>query len=85
MRYLHLLTIVALSTVVYGCLGSGESDYALYRNSVMDTTTRIHVATFDAADGEKYNQSNCDIAAKLYQQQDGVKTKFWCKKGRFRK
>ena len=85
MRDLHLLTIVAISIVVSGCLTGGESSYSLYRNSVMDETARIHVGTFDSSDGDKYNQSNCDIAAKLFQQQEGVKTKFWCEKGKYRK
>jgi hypothetical protein len=46
---------------------------------------RLHVATFDSKDGEKYNQGNCDIAKDLFQMQDGVKTKFWCEKGKFKK
>lgn len=63
-----------------------QSDtYTLYRNSVLDETMRLHVATFDSKDGEKYNQGNCDIAKDLFQKQDGVKTKFWCEKGAFKK
>jgi hypothetical protein len=46
---------------------------------------RLHVATFDAKDGEKYNQENCEIARELFQKQDGVITKFWCEKGVFKK
>ena len=46
---------------------------------------RLHVATFDAADGEAYNRGNCDQAKELFQAQPGVKTKFWCEKGRYRK
>ena len=64
---------------------SQSDSYTLYRNSVSDETMRLHVATFDAKDGEKYNQGNCDIAKDLFQKQDGVKTKFWCEKGLFRK
>lgn len=61
-----------------------QSD-TLYRNSVLDEFARYHVATFNSKDGEKYNQGNCDIAKDLFQMQDGVKTKFWCEKGNFRK
>jgi len=43
------------------------------------------VATFDAADGESYNKENCEEARELFQSQDGVKTKFWCEKGRYKK
>jgi len=64
---------------------SQSESYTLYRNSVSDETMRLHVATFDAKDGEKYNQGNCDIAKDLFQKQDGVKVKFWCEKGRFKK
>ncbi len=63
-----------------------QSDtYTLYRNSVLDETMRLHVATFDSKDGDKYNQENCDIAKDLFQRQDGVITKFWCEKGVFKK
>ena len=57
----------------------------LYRNSVTDENMRIHVATFDSSDGEAYNRGNCDQAKDLFQAQPGVKTKFWCEKGRYRK
>ncbi len=45
---------------------------------------RIHVASFDAADGEKYNQENCATVLDLMQRQEGVKVRFWCEKGRYR-
>lgn len=68
-----------------GCSQSDSDTYALYRNSVFDELVRYHVATFDSKDGKKYNQGNCDIAKGLFQKQDGVKTKFWCEKGVFKK
>ena len=60
--------------------------YTLYRNSVTDggETMRIHVASFDASDGNDYNSSNCEIARQLFQQQDGVKVRYWCEKGPFK-
>jgi uncharacterized lipoprotein YmbA len=45
---------------------------------------RIHVATFDAREGEAYNQENCRIAGDLFQGQPGVTSRFWCEKGRYR-
>ena len=54
-------------------------------DSVTDPNMRIHIATFDASEKEEYNRENCEIAAKLFGTQPGVKTKFWCEKGRFRK
>jgi hypothetical protein len=58
--------------------------YTLYRNSVTDTLARYHVASFDASDGDRYNQENCEVARQLFQAQPGVSTRFWCEKGRFR-
>jgi hypothetical protein len=46
---------------------------------------RIHVATFDAAEGEGYNRENCDTASQLFQAQPGIKVRYWCEKGRYRK
>lgn len=77
---LLLLVGFALS----GCLGSSDT-YTLYRNSVLDSTMRIHVATFDADSKATYNQENCQLAQDLFQTQDGVRTRFWCEKGKFRK
>ncbi len=75
--------IILISLFLMSC--SQNESYTLYRNSVVDKTMRLHVATFDAKDGEKYNQENCEIARELFQKQDGVKVKFWCEKGVFRK
>jgi hypothetical protein len=60
-----------------------DETYTLYRNSVLDTGMRLHVATFDAVDGGAYNRENCDQARELFQAQPGIKTKFWCERGRF--
>ena len=77
--------IILISLFLQACSQSDSDTYALYRNSVLDEFARYHVATFDSKDGEKYNQGNCEIAKELFQKQDGVKTKFWCEKGVFRK
>ncbi|KNZ30795.1 MAG: hypothetical protein AD742_20955 [Methylibium sp. NZG] len=82
------MTQVLLLAALTACGGTGASEgasFALYRNSVTDENMRIHVATFDAADGEAYNRGNCEQAQSLFQGQSGVKTKFWCEKGRFKK
>jgi hypothetical protein len=58
-------------------LGCGDAViYTLYRNSPVIPDARLHVATFDSADGGQYHSE--------FQQQPGVKTTFWCEKGRFR-
>lgn len=79
---MRIFAIILLSLLT-AC--SGSESYTLYRDSLMIQNARIHVATFDSADGEKVNQENCFLAAKLFQQQDGVQTKFWCEKGKFKK
>ena len=81
MATLSASRLVALATAATfaGCGGgSGPSDnevFVLYRNSVTKESTRIHVATFDAADGEAYNKRNCEQAQALFQAQSGVGTK----------
>jgi len=65
---------------------SRESEiFTLYRNSLDYPEMRIHVASFDANEDEKYNSENCDVAQKLFQAQPLVKVRFWCEKGKFRK
>jgi len=59
--------------------------FTLYRNSPLDPTMRIHIATFNATDGEKYNAENCDAAANLFVSQAGVKVRYWCERGGFKK
>ena len=61
--------------------------YTLYRDSALvnGQEMRIHVATFDAVDGESYNRENCQIGQGLFQNQPGVTVRYWCEKGRFRK
>jgi hypothetical protein len=60
-----------------------DAVFTLYRNSVLDTSAREHVATFDTDQGAPYNQENCWTAQKLFQAQSGVTVTFWCEKGRF--
>ena len=79
MKIILIFSLLLLS----GC--SQSESYTLYRNSIADEFERIHVASFNAKEDEKYNQENCDIAKDLFQKQDGVKTKFWCEKGVFKK
>jgi hypothetical protein len=69
----RLASILLLATL---CLaGCYDATYTLYRNSVLDENARYHVATFDAAEAEKYNQENCTVAQELFQKQPGVKTR----------
>lgn len=82
------LILVSTALIFAACGASGASEsasFVLYRNSVTDENMRIHVGTFDASDGEAYNRGNCEQAQSLFQAQPGVKTKFWCEKGRFKK
>ncbi len=77
---------LALWLAVPACAQTVDAEiYTLYRNSVLDSTMRLHVATFDSSDGGDYNAENCAVAADLFQQQDGVQTRFWCEPGRYRK
>ena len=87
MKRLHvpLAVVIALSSIFTGC-STDSGTFTLYRNSVIDRSMRIHVGTFNAADGgEKYNSENCDLAATLFASQAGVKVRFWCEKGIYKK
>lgn len=77
--------LVCVGAVLSSCRTPDADTFSLYRNSVLDSLARYHVATFDASDGEKYNQENGELARVLFQQQPAVRTRFWCEKGRFRK
>lgn len=77
---MRLLSLILL--LLAGC--SGETNYTLYRGSVTADKMRIHIATFDSKDGEKYNGENCELARELFQSQPGVKVRFWCEKGPYK-
>jgi hypothetical protein len=79
------ITLIFCLLFLSACSQSDSNTYTLYRNSIADEFERIHIATFNASEDEKYNQENCDIAKGLFQKQDGVLTKFWCEKGKFKK
>jgi hypothetical protein len=81
---LKALLLLVFIIQVSGCNQTGDS-FTLYRNSVTNENMRIHVASFDAADGEAYNRGNCEQAQVLFQAQQSVKVKFWCEKGAFKK
>lgn len=77
--------IAALSLLAASQASAAETTYTLYRNSPLNGAMRIHVATFDAAEGGNYNRDNCATAADLFQRQAGVSARFWCEAGRFKK
>ena len=89
-----ILACVA-AAVAAGCMPSSQSQsvsktsvYTLYRSSPLDAKMRVHVATFDVtfdgSDSESYNRENCETAQRLFQQQPGVESRFFCERGRFR-
>ena len=82
MRYRLAVAVALLAAPAWS--QSDQEVYTLYRNSVLDASMRLHVATFDSRDGTDYNAENCNLAANLFQHQDGVQTSFWCEPGRYR-
>lgn len=83
---LQILPIIVRLMAVTPAMAAADAEiYTLYRNSVLDVTMRVHVGTFDSDNGRGYNAENCAVAADLFQRQDGVKTRFWCEPGRYRK
>lgn len=82
---LNKLPLFALLAAASLVVNADTGTFTLYRNSVLDPSMRLHVATFDAADGRAYNAENCNTAADLFSRQPGVRTRFWCEAGRFKK
>lgn len=78
------LVFLAIALDARVCAAAEAPGYTLYRNSLTDAQLRLHVASFDAAEGPAYNRENCEQARALFQAQPGVKTNFWCEPGRFR-
>lgn len=78
-QYSPVLALLILA----GCGAEGRDTYTLYRNGITDPAQRLHVATFDSEEGKDYNEKNCALAQQLFQAQPGVKTKFWCERGRY--
>ena len=84
MRLEATLALIVLCGMLTACQGQDASTFTLYRTSVLNDGARVHVATFDAADGEAYNRENCNVAAGLFGGQSGTRSRFWCEKGPFR-
>lgn len=77
-------TSLALVAVV-GCSPANDAVFTLYRNSPIDASMRIHVASFDTRDSApNYNQENCTTVADVMQSQPRVTARYWCEKGRYR-
>ena len=81
MKHIVIVLLLALTA----CEDNYYNTYTLYRGSKADPDLRIHIASFDTADGLAYNRENCEIAARLFQTQPGVTVRYWCEKGRYRK
>lgn len=65
---------------------SSSQTYTLYRNSVVNDSLRVHVATFDAGESEIYNRDICnEVSALMHAKSGPVKLRYWCEKGRYRK
>lgn len=80
-RILPIAFVLVAGTVA--C--STKDTYTLYRNSVTADSLRMHVATFNASETGDYNRGNCEQARELFQTQPGVRTRFWCEQGRYRR
>jgi hypothetical protein len=84
MQVLRACLAVLVATTATALAQSDSEIYTLYRNSVLDSSMRIHVASFDVEYGAEYNSENCNLAADLFQEQDSVLTRFWCEQGPYR-
>lgn len=81
---MKLLSIIGVAFLA-GCSFLDDGVYTLYRTSATLSNARIHVGTFDAADGDEYNSYNCNTAAGLFARQPKIQVRYWCEKGKFHK
>ncbi len=56
--------------------------YSLYRASEKDRLAAVHIATFEAADGQEDNAEICWQVAEMLQARPEVTLRYWCKPGR---
>jgi len=75
-----------------GCADDrGAETYTLYRNSIIASDMRIHVATFDATETDRlYNRNNCEMSVRLrnanvkaFDPNSNQTAGFWCEPGKF--
>jgi hypothetical protein len=88
---LTLALSASAATAVAQQRHSDQTAYTLYRNSPMfkdkpDMSQRIYIASFDAANEEEFNRTNCETAAELLTEHNSAPfaPRFWCERGRFR-
>ena len=79
------ISAFAIAVIFADSAFAAETIYSLYRTSLVDGITKVHIATFDTKNGGNYNFENCQLATELFQNQSDVKTKFWCEQGRAQK
>ncbi|MDX3901161.1 MAG: hypothetical protein QHC40_11735 [Sphingobium sp.] len=84
------------ASALASCTGGPENVYTLYRNSLIETTMRVHWGTFDATDSDAtYNMNNCMLAARLLnanldanaakaEMQRDASIGFWCEPERYK-
>lgn len=90
--------VLTLSILLVACGNTPDDTYTLYRNNNYVDMPRIHVATFDTTEGEKYNEGSCRNVQNLLNEQlkeedshnrfmlqEGVIRRFWCEKGIYKK
>jgi hypothetical protein len=79
---MKLIVTFSIAVTLASSAFATEGTYSLYRTSLVEGVSKVHIATFDTSNGGDYNLENCQLAAELFQNQPGVKTKFWCEQGR---
>ena len=77
------MIIIILLLILGTKVSANDMVATLYRTNLIIENARMHVATFNADDGGKYNWDNCLKSAELFQSQPDVKTLFWCENGEY--
>lgn len=96
MHRMIAMTTALATMALAACNVSSESNaekFTLYRNSLLDSSARVHWATFDADESDRnYNRNNCEMAARLLNANFAASARaegkeptpavgFWCEPG----
>lgn len=77
-----VFSIIVIGMMIVAC--SEDRVYTLYRDSDIIENARIHVATFDADEKERYNKVNCKSVCELFKSYSDI-VEYWCEKGYYKK
>ena len=88
MRFMFLALFVLMgASQSISAKTTEENVFTLIRNNHVNPLIRVHIATFDTANGSVFNARHCQKAQEYFQKaakELGSVEKLWCEKGYFK-